>query len=474
MFEFLKKKKSENNTSKENKGTEIASGFVAAESTRQSVLQANKTFAKPSNYTGNRNLYDSGAAKANVKIKSFENGQTPVDPYTNQALELRKIDAKAKYGSDWQNHLAEGDHITPVEKVFDQTKNKQWVKNEDIKNITNSEDNLQTVSRKFNNAKRSRTNEEFVNDTEYLEKTGVKLSEGGKEKAIEAGRKSQKIITKKIKQTEFKNALKTGHEAGVHAGTQAGLMALTMSGGMNIVAVLKGEKTVEEALKDTAKDGGKAAVTGYIVGNGLTVLGHTLSNSSSEFIQALVKSNVPGKVVTAVMATGGTLVRYGKGEINTEQCIIELGNTGANLATMSYAMAAGQALIPIPIVGAAVGAMVGSVLTTTVYNNLVDTIRIDKEAQQQRMYLIEESKKAAEQERAFRAELESYLDNYFKEYQHCFDVALSNIKTAWNLGDADGVISGANMITEKLGGKVHYNNMSEFKNFLSDNSTDIL
>ena len=72
------------------------------------------------------------------------------------------------------------------------------VKNEDIKNITNSEDNLQTVSRKFNNAKRSRTNEEFVNDTEYLEKTGVKLSEGGKEKAIETGRKSQKIINKKI------------------------------------------------------------------------------------------------------------------------------------------------------------------------------------------------------------------------------------------------------------------------------------
>lgn len=478
MFNWLKKDKLEDFSNEEdseiNVNSDIASGFATADSVRSSVIEAGKTYAKPETYTGNRNLFDSGTAKANVKIDSFKTGKTVKDPYTNQNLELRKIDAKAKYGSDWQNHLAEGDHITPVEKVFSQTKDNQWIKTDDIKNITNSKDNLQTVSRKFNNAKRNRTNEDFVNDTEYLERTGVKLGEGGKERAIEAGRKSQAIIDKKVRQTGLNNALKTGHEAGVQAGTQAGITALTISTGLNLVDVLKGKKTVKQAMSDIAKDGGKAALTGYVVGNGLTILGHSLANSSSSFIRALSESNVPGKVVAAVMATGSTLVKYGNGEITTEECLIELGNTGANIATMGYSMAVGQALIPIPVVGAAVGALVGSVVTTTVYNSLIGGVVGDEKAHRQRLMLIEEYKTAAEKEREFRSELEGYLENYFKDYQNCFDEALGSIRTAWQAGDADGVIAGANKITEKLGGKVHYNNVNEFKSFLSDDSMDVL
>lgn len=79
---------------------------------------------------------------------------------------------------------------------------------------------------------------------------------------------------------------------------------------------------------------------------GLTVVSHSLSNSSSEFIQGLIESNVPGKVITAVMVTGDTLAKWGNGEITTQECLIELGDKGLNMATMGYSMAVGQALIP--------------------------------------------------------------------------------------------------------------------------------
>ena len=170
MFGFFKKKsrqtteiisRDDNDSDEEKVGSSVtsAAGIAATESARVSVNQAAKTFAKPDKYTGNRHLYDSGTAKKGVKMDSFASGGQVRDPYTNDLLELRKADAKLKYGDEWQRHLAEGDHITPIEKIYDAYGKSSWIKNEDINDLANSKDNLQTVSRKFNNAKRSKTNE---------------------------------------------------------------------------------------------------------------------------------------------------------------------------------------------------------------------------------------------------------------------------------------------------------------------------
>ena len=79
---------------------------------------------------------------------------------------------------------------------------------------------------------------------------------------------------------------------------------------------------------------------------------------------------------------------------------------------------------------------------------------------------------AAEQTKAFREELESYLKSYFEEYRECFDAAISSMRFAYAAGDADGMIIGANEITRKLGGQVQYETVEEFKNFLDNDSND--
>ena len=90
------------------------------------------------------------------------------------------------------------------------------------------------------------------------------------------------------------------------------------------------------------------------------------------------------------------------------------------------------------------------------------------------MRIIEECKEAVEQAKAFRMELEAYLDDYFREYRDCFDEALSVMDFAFKTGDADGVIAGANQITRKLGGQVYYETVDQFRGFLDDGLTDIL
>lgn len=483
MFEFLKKnaslsteivEKDDNSQESENGASAIGAGYAATQAAYQSTQQASVKYAKPDQYTGNRKLFDSGKAKLNAKTKLFSGGVEVRDPYTGDVLVLTKKDAKALYGEEWTKHLAESDHVKPLNKIFDDTKNNVWNTTDDIKNAANSEDNIRVASRKYNNSKRNRTNEEYVGDEEYLNSKGVKVTEEGKKRAIQDGELAEQSINKQLKKSAFSNVVKTGHEAGIAGAQNAGISALTISGIMNVVSVIKGEKSSDQAIADTVKDGGQAAISGYAMGGGLTVASHTLSGTSSKFLQQLAKSNVPGKVITAVVVTGDTLKKWGDGEITTQECLIELGDKGLNMATMGYSMAVGQALIPIPIVGSAVGALVGSMLTSTYYHNLINTLQTRELEHRERQRIIAECHAAVEQTKAFREELEVYLQNYLNECRECFDVAISSMKFSYQVGDADGVIASANEITRKLGGKVKYETVEEFKSFLDSDEDDIL
>ena len=452
--------------------TAAAAGLTATQSARISADKAAVEFAKPATYE--RGLLDSGAAKGAIKKNAFAGGEPVYDPYTGQALELRIQDAKLKYGAKWQDHVAEADHVVPLERVYSGHKADPWVKTDDLKTVANDPDNMQVVSRRFNNAKRNRTNEELVTDQQYLDKTGLKLTSKGKKAAIEKDRAVQKTNDAKLRKASVQNALKTGHEAGMASAANAGSTTAIISGVLNITAVIRGEKDVGEALADTAADTAKAAAGGYLMGSGLTVLSHTLTSSSSEFLQALAKSNVPGQVITAVIVTGDTVVRYAKGEIDTRECLIELGEKGLTMVAVHYSMAIGQALIPIPCVGAAVGALVGSLLTSQCYHSLIDLLQTRHLEHEERLRIMAECRQAEAYARRFQAELQMCIDNYFAEYRSCFDDALNQIHSAFENGDADGMIAGANQITRKLGGRVIFDDVEGCRQFLLSGAVDEL
>lgn len=449
----------------------IATGFTTANSAQVSTQRAAKTFAKPAKY--DRKLYDDGSAKLRAKRNAFAAGDVR-DPYGGQSLELRIKDAKLKYGKDWAKHVAEADHKVPIKQVYDESKNNPWLSNADIKRSANSDANIEVTSRQHNNAKRDRSAEDFVTDDAYLKKTGVVLSDDAKQKAIRSSKKAQAAIKRQNTTSVVKNVVKTGHEAGMRAAHDTAITAATMSSITNIVAVIKGEKDIDEALVDTAMDTGKAAATSYVAGGGLTTIAHTLSNSKSEFIQALTQSNVPGKIITAVMVTGDALKKYANGEISTQECIIEIGEKGLTCATAGYSMAVGQALIPIPVIGAAIGAMIGASATNGFYNRLVNELKTKELERKERQRLINECTIYAQELRAYRLELESYLQDYFRDYRNCFDSALSAIRSSLVSDDVDGVIAGANQITYRLGGRVSFDNIKECRQFMASDNVDIL
>ncbi|RRJ14097.1 hypothetical protein EHW90_10340 [Lachnoanaerobaculum orale] len=474
-MEFFKNKGIERNSGsdKENKKESvrdtkiIGTGKSITESVSKSTKIAKDKFYKPEKY--DRKLLDDGHAKEMTKKKAFSENGDVKDPYTNKDLSLTKSEAKRLYGEDWKKHLAEADHKVPLKKRHEQTKNNPWLTSKDIKKSSNSSDNMETVSREYNNSKRSRSNTEFVNDKEYLKKTGVELSDEGKHKAIESESNARKALQMQDIKDSAKNIFETGNEAGIGGMRDSAIVVSTVSGIQNIVSIIKGEKTAKEAIVDTAKDTGKAAATGYGFSSALTVISHTLSYSSSSFIRALVESNVPGHVITAVMVAGDTVKQYAEGKISTKQCMNKLQEKASVFAggTVGGAIG-GQILIPIPIVGAAVGSLVGSVLSSYTYNKVSEMLEknnIDKGAltagaavstlvpvpgvsqfigkkvydaitdgKEKKEKLLAEKEKALEQTKNYRNELKSYLSTYFKDYPNCFNEAFEMIDRMINGG----------------------------------------
>lgn len=464
MFKFFSEKDKE----EKDKDESVAVNISIFNSAEESIKEVEQKFKKSQKY--DRKAIDDGNAKKNIKLEKFNGEDDVFDQYTGEKLVLTKEEAKMMYGKDWDKHVGEADHKVPLQKVHEQTRKKSWLTKEDQKKIANSKDNLEVVSRKFNNAKRNKSNKEFLENKEYLKKVGIDISEEAKDMAIKNSNKAERLIKIKTLKYSGKNIIETSMSAGGRAAKDAGITGTTLAGISNIVAVLKGEKEVEDAIIDTAKDGGKSAINGYIRGSSTTVLTHSLGdpfkNSSSKFLNTLADKNVPYSVITSIMATGDIIKDYSEGKISTQECILRIGEKRINYAATGYSMALGQSLIPIPVVGAAIGAFVGSSLISGCTNQIMKQLQQKGLEQKERERLIEEYKRLEKQYREYRQELEAYTEQYFRECREYFNTAVGEIKTSMIENNPEGIVAGANKITKKLGGKVQYETFEEFESFM--------
>ncbi len=454
------------------------SGSVATyNSVRNSVNDMGRRYAKPAKY--DRKLMEDPQKLRNYKKQQFESGKTLRDPLTGEKLVMTKKEAKALYGENWQDHLAEVDHIEPLKKIYEAAKGDAFFSTDDMRNVANRDSNYGLKNRTNNNAKRDKTEGEYANRCE-------KASETSKEKARQKGEEVKKEREEIQKNVSKGNRKAESKKAGREAAQNAAVSAATCSTVMNVVAVAKGEKEPKEALTDIAKDTGTAAVTGYVTGRGFATVTHALTYSKNDMLKALGNNNVPVKIVTAVQMTYKTFSAWGKGEITTEECILELGETGVTFVAgsvgfavgstigKSIGAAVGQTLIPIPIVGGAIGSMIGSMLASALYNGLVNDLKTKKYEHEERLRIIDECRKAAELERKYRKELEEYLDTYFENMRECFENALSAMKVSFETGDTYGMIASSNEITRGLGGNVAFENVEEYKQSLFSDEEDYL
>lgn len=306
-----------------------------------------------------RQQIDNVSKRNKFKSDAFNGAKTIKDPYTNQTIHSSSEAAKAKYGSgNATKHTADVDHTVPLEKVYNKAKDNPFLSMEDIKEIANIDKNYKVVNSKTNRSKGSKTN------SEYARKNSEDISKSQKNALKKEQFKTDISVNKEIVKKTMKNANKIGIEsAKVGAKFGGGISAA-----QNLKKVVKREEDIGEAVIqvgiDTAKAGAASYGTGIctqiIEGAVEKVVIKTSSKQLAKGLSTFAESGGSAKAVVAVMEAGDSVIKYIKGDINSTELVLELGEKGTGLAA-SF-IAGGEGAVLGAGAGAFIGGVIGSVL----------------------------------------------------------------------------------------------------------------
>ena len=274
--------------------------------------------------------------------------------------------------------------------------------------------------------------------------------------------------------TTARNVAGVSHRAGLEgAGYGAGI-----SGGIsavrNVCAVISGDKDAGEALRDVAKDTACGAAAGYASNFGLSALSSVMKESGANIMRTLADSALPAQIAVGVLEAGKTLLRYASGEIDRRECVAELQEKGAGMAGAVVGAEVGQAVIPVPVVGAVVGSVVGYALAGEVFRRMKMFLDRKELAREERLRVERECREAVKALEEFRTKAESVISQYLAGSIRVFREAFGVMDEAMRLGDVDGYIFGANMLTRKLGGGVQFEDMREFDALMMSDEAFVL
>ncbi len=144
-------------------------------------------------------------------------------------------------------------------------------------------------------------------------------------------------------------------------------------------------KDPKEAIKHTTTETLKGGVRSYGIASVGSLLGGMMQNSTNKVIQSLGKDSLPAMIVGAAVANVTIFIRYFSGKIDEVELCKQLGRTNTSLLSGGTMALAGQALIPIPVVGTLIGGFVGITMSKTFYDISLKILKEAKEVHQDRI-----------------------------------------------------------------------------------------
>ena len=272
---------------------------------------------------------------------------------------------------------------------------------------------------------------------------------------------------------KLKSALTDMHESGKRAGNVGALLTGSISAATGIYSLHKGEIEVGELLSRVAVDSAKGYATGYVV----TAMSKGITHSTTYFLgesvaRSFARSNAPVAIAAGVVNASKSFVSYMNGDIDGEQLLDEISHTAITSTSSFYYGALGQIAIPIPVVGALVGAGVGYFIGNMLHQSGLVALgdsRIVKEAKDRR-YAIQAMCLAVIPEiQKNRLELENYLESYFLQRKNEFLVSFSVLDDSLCNWNPDRFVFGLEKINNQFGTSLQFKSFTEFDLFMNSN-----
>ncbi|MCQ2695222.1 hypothetical protein JT259_02340 [Helicobacter pylori] len=266
-----------------------------------------------------------------------------------------------------------------------------------------------------------------------------------------------------------KDVTRVSHQAGMNAARTGALIGGGVSLVTNVYECIANGKDPEKAIKHTAIATLKGGVLSYVSAFASSSLGGWMQSSANKIIQSLGKGSVPAIIVGACVANATILGRYFSGKIDKTELLKQLGKANATLVSSGAMAVAGQALIPIPVVGALIGGFVGAMLSETFFNAFLKAREEAKLARQRRIEIEKECREIIKHLEAYQNQFKEVFEKYFHETTKFFNQSFNELERALYAGDADLAIAVNNKSREWLGQKALFDNSKEGWDFITSN-----
>ncbi|WP_181322843.1 hypothetical protein [Helicobacter pylori] len=259
-----------------------------------------------------------------------------------------------------------------------------------------------------------------------------------------------------------KDVTRVSHQAGMNAAQTGALIGGGVSLVTNVWECVVNGKDPIKAIKHTAIATLKGGALSYGSAFASSSLGGLMQSSANKVIQSLGKGSLPAMFVGACVANATVLTRYLSGKIDETELLKQLGKANTTLVSSGAMAVAGQALIPIPVVGVLVGGFVGAALSETFFNAFLKAREEIKLAHQRRIEIEKECRELIKLLGAYQNQFKEVFERYFHETTKFFNQNFDELERALCAGDADLAIGVNNKIQERLGQKPLFNNTQEF------------
>lgn len=263
-------------------------------------------------------------------------------------------------------------------------------------------------------------------------------------------------------------------QAGVVGAAVGGGLQGTFSAFQQAMRLSQGETTATEAIVITVKATASGAIRGGSVAAGSRLIAITANEVG---VARILGEMGPGALANALFEAGLSTHRFARGEIDHATYQQELGGAALRATASTYCGMAGQLLIPIPVVGAAVGAISGYVAAAVLVesgvlglgsNNIV-TIAEDRQAAIER-----ECAAAILEMRRCQQELKQLEESYGEGFRETFSPLIEELRQHQRAGLHRNSLERLVQIGDALNHALPWRNFEEFDAFMVNDELELV
>ena len=262
---------------------------------------------------------------------------------------------------------------------------------------------------------------------------------------------------------------------------QAGLVGAAVGGGLQAafsaihqgMRLTQGETTAAEAIVITIKATASGSVRGGVVAGG----SRTIAIAANEVGVAQILGEMgPGALANAIFEAGLSTHRFARGEIDLKAYQLDLGGAALRATTSTYCGMAGQLLIPVPVVGAAVGAISGYVAAAVLLESGVIGLgsnNIVTIAEERQAHIERECAASILEMRRCQQELLKLEETYGDDFRATFDPLLDQLREHQKAGMHRNSFMRLVGIGDSLGLALPWRSFEEFNSFMVDEEQEL-